>query len=154
SFGKTTARATAIYAVSGVLDDGHRPPVASPIVVKGFNRDVVVESSSSRPPYTTALEFSPGEGTAFYQRGLPGKSYGLPANRTFNSASDGTVFQFQPYTAKNALVLSSETASTSGTLTLASPAVYNRLTLVAHSAGATATSSGTLTLQFADGSSF
>lgn len=100
------------------------------------------------------MEFDPGEGNAFYQSGLAGKSYGLPANNGFKSACDGTVFQFQPYNSKNALVLSSATGLTLGTLTLTSQAVYNSIAVIANSAAATSTSSGTLTLHFADGSTF
>src|ERR1035438_9606547 len=127
----------------------------TPVTVTGFDWDVVVENASTGPPYTTASELNPGEGNAFYQSGLPGKSYGLPVTGSFASAvGDGTVFQFQPYTAKNVLVLSSDTGVSVGTLTLATPAVYNRIAIIANSANAMATSAGTLTLKFSDGSNF
>src|ERR1017187_2614843 len=104
-----------------------------PLVLTGFNRDVVIENTASGPPYSAALNLNPGENTAFYQANLTGKTHGLPLTGLFTNASDVTVFQFQPYTPSNVLTLSSDTGITSGTLFLATPKVYNSIAILANS---------------------
>lgn len=127
----------------------------TPITVTGFNLDVVIENTASGPPFTgAAAEFNPGEGTAYYQSGLSGHSYGLPVNGTFTNATDGAVFQFQPYTGNNALVLNTaDTSVTNGTLTLTSPKAYTHIAVIANSGNGNNLGTATLTLHFSDGSS-
>src|SRR5437899_7439020 len=81
----------------------------TPIAVTGWNRDVVVESSASGPPFSSyAVEMNAGENRGFYQTGLPGYPWGLPPSGGFVSmVGDNTWCQLQPYTSNNALILSS-----------------------------------------------
>jgi hypothetical protein len=125
-----------------------------PITISGFNRDVVIENTSSGPPYTTALNFNAGETTAYFQTNLPGKTRGLPLTGLFTNSSDGTVYQLAPYTGSNALVLSANTAVTSGTLFLAAPKVYDSVAIIANSGNGDATGTALATLHFNDGTTF
>src|SRR5260370_1865278 len=124
----------------------------TPVALTGWNRDVIVESTASGPPFTSyASEMNAGEGAGFYQTGLPSYAWGMPRCGGFVSMiGDYTLFQFQPYTANNALVLSPDTGLSRGTLTLVTPATYAKIAVLAHSGNA-ANTTGTLTLNFADG---
>jgi hypothetical protein len=123
----------------------------SPVAATGWNRDIVVEATASPPYNTVAMSFDVPNNYAFYESALPGSSKGLPLFGGFTSVLDSTPGQFQPYTGNNALFMNA--TAPSGTLTLlpAAQRPYNRLAIFAVSANGGGT--GTLVLNFSDGSS-
>jgi hypothetical protein len=131
-----------------------------PITVSGFNQDVVVEAGAVNDPTTHYANFvtaSMDTGTmktffTWYESGLPGGAGGgLPAAGVFTSLSDPTAqFRLSPYTGLNALLL--DAATTSGTLTLATPAQYAALSFLTSSSLGSATSPVlAVTINFSDG---
>lgn len=111
----------------------------TPIAVTGFNLDIVIEKTAKGPPFTAAAQaWSTFDDLVYYENGLftnaPLSGLGLPVDRLFVSAlGDGTQFQFQPYTNKNALVLGAAVGTNLGTLALLNPAQYKRLAVIANS---------------------
>jgi len=141
---------------------GSRPALAGyiPIAVTGFNQDMVVEAGAVNDPtthYAGAVTATMDAGTAktfntWYENGLPGGAGGgLPSPGVFTSAADPTAqFQLAPYTGLNALLL--DQASSTGTLTFATPAAFTSLSILTSSGLGSATSPVlALTIHFADG---
>src|SRR4051812_10974739 len=114
----------------------------TPVSATGWNRDIVVERSATTPYSNFAQALDVPNNYAHYENGLPGGAKGLPQGGAFNSASDPTTqVQLQPYSGPNVLFMNA--AATGGTLTLATPAPYNRIAIFASSANASGTSTGT-----------
>lgn len=126
----------------------------TPVTVTGFNADVVAENDGS--PDASAFDPIPGWGGpwSLFESGLlgSGPGIGLPASRTFISASDSSIiFGLADYTANNALLVSNSVlyAPTAATLTLATPTSFTHLAILAASTNGGGT--GTLVLNFSDG---
>ncbi len=155
---------TSLIAALAILvtTSGHWQTMAGfvPITVTGYNQDVVVEAGAVNDPtthYANAVTASMDTGTTktfftWYESGLPGGTGGgLPVAGVFTSLADPAAqFQLSPYTGLNALFL--DAATTTGTLTLATPAQYAALSFLTSSALGSATSPVlALTINFSDG---
>ncbi len=132
----------------------------TPIALTGFNSSLVVPNTATGsigyPTAPYAQPFDTVNSFAFYEMGLNADSFtggeghtlGLPQSGTVRSLLDGTtVFQFAPYTASNALFLTS--AASSGTLSVVSPAACDLLNILAVSANGGGTAS--CIIEFANG---
>lgn len=91
-------------------------------------------------------------GSLWFGAGWNGHLDGLPSSLRFTSQFDPEViFQFQPYTNNNALRLDTSISGRTGTLVLATPLPYRSLAILASSG--TGGGTGTLALNFVDGTS-
>jgi hypothetical protein len=134
-----------------------------PVAVTGYNMDVITESNAIGGDTTN---YADAFGTpdnlfsspvCFYESGLVAYNFeignspstlGLPPNGLFTSVSDNaTTFQFGPYTSSNVLYVT----GAPGSFTLTTPAAYKSLSILA--ASAVSGGSGTMVLNFANGSS-
>ena len=121
---------------------------ANPITLTGWNQDVVLENALF--PANTA-DFDT-YGSLWFGAGWNGHLDGLPSSLRFTSQfNPEVIFQFQPYTTNNALRLDTSVSGRTGTLVLATPAPYRSLAILASSG--TGGGTGTLALNFVDGTS-
>ena len=119
----------------------------APIVIYGFNRDVVIEASAGAALASFGQAFDTVRNYGFVERGWQGAGLGLPSGGEFTSIADRvTQFQFGPFAGNNVLYLDS--GDTSGTLSLSEPRAYTSLSILA--ASAIGGGDGTLVLNFAD----
>jgi len=128
----------------------------TPIGVTGFNRDVITDTTA-----TSAKQFDSTNDSWFVTgtKDSVGTVHndGLPKTGKFTSAFTNTVtgghttFSFASYTKSNTLFLN--TATPTGTLTLKTPAKYSSISILAATANGTSTSTGSLILNYTDGTS-
>lgn len=132
------------------------------IGLTGFNEDVVANGTGVSPASSTSQAFDDGNGNVLYADGYTNASNvaetpgGLPASGSFASTQSATrLYQLASYSASNALLLRSSTATTyggatSGTLSFQNQyrGTYNTLYVL----GSTGSGTGTVdyTINFAD----
>jgi len=133
-----------------------------PIGLTGFNEDVVANGNNVSPASTSSQAFDDGNGNLLYANGYTNASNvaetpgGLPTSGNFASTQSATrIYQLASYSASNALLLRSSTATTyggavSGTLTFQSQdrATYSTLYVLASTGSGTGTVN--YTINFAD----
>ena len=159
---RTKSRAPAFSIALALATIALSARAATPLVVTGFNQDIVVENSAPGAGQNNQVFVNATmdngtlvTGGTFYQQGTTGTTGGLPAAGTpvtslFNPAS---TFVFQPYQGNNALLLAGQNAvSRTGTLTLAIPTRLSNLALfgATGNAGGATNQNDTVIVSFAD----
>ncbi len=148
------------FTLSGTLQNGAtragitgiqvvQPDVTStPIAINsaGYTADVVLENTGT----PSATQFGAGDNSTFFEARSPNPADGLPQGGKFISETDlTTIYQFQSYAANNCLLLAS---GASATLTFSTNSSYSKICVLAASSGATATTQGSVVINYADGS--
>jgi hypothetical protein len=128
--------------------------MVTPITLTGWNADVVTDAN---PATRFAERFDGGTGS-WFEAGTAGNPDGLPTGMDFTSArvdpitGDRAVFHLLPANGLNVLRLGDNHPATN-TLTLATPAAYSSLAILAASGSAFDLNMGTLRINFTDGTS-
>ncbi len=118
------AKRLTVLALAGAVWGGTACASMIPLSLTGWNADVIAENNAANPLAATDNQVN---GYVWYESGAPGSSQGLPVSETFVSAYNlNTTFQFQPYTAENAVI-------NGATLTLAAPSTFNSLAFLTSS---------------------
>ena len=110
---------------------------STPISLTGWNYDAISENSAT--PYAQPFEGTDVGSVSFFESGLGGYYDGLPVgggpftSKVVNSVTGGhTIFQFQPYTSNNALILKDYERNTRA-MYLTTPAQYRSIAILAAS---------------------
>ncbi len=150
-FRRTCLLIALVSAVTGRLPVGAKDVIFRPIALTGWNTDVVFENAAS-PAATSFDNLHQRQADAplyaWFESGLQGHTDGLPVSRQVVSAADSEVlFELQPYTTNNVLLLTG--AKPAGKLVLVEPSSYKVLFFLA--AGGDGESTVRLQLHFSDG---
>jgi hypothetical protein len=131
---------------------------AMPIALTGYDTDVIIDADKT-VRFADGYDGGPGTdgGSAWYEngatddRGVLRDDDGLPAGKTFVSATgSGATYMIQPANVMNSLRI--DGTDDTKTLTLATPAAYSNLYILA-SGGSGGNNMTTGTVHYADGSS-
>ncbi len=155
--GRVLCQGVVAMAVTGAALLGPSQPASAggmvPVPTSGYNRDIVVERTATKPYSNFAASFDTFNALCFYENGLPDSTQGLPQGGAFTSALDGTTaVQLQPYNAKNVLFLSPKTATT-GQLLFHPAAMVPYSQLAVFACSTNGGGQGSLVINFSDGTS-
>lgn len=128
-----------------------------PLQLTGYNTDVIMDADVN---IAWAQFFDAGccgwfESGALSPDGIEHDD-GIPAGSTFASLTgSGVSYLLQPAVGANVLQVSANvsTVPAAGTLTLVTPGPYSQIAILSSSGNSTGTSVGTVTINYADGSS-